>query len=93
MTTYSYFPGCSLKGTGRAYEESLLPVMKALDIELEELDDMAAGYTDRRRDGERDPRSLAPLRGRRKVAEQLARDDERGEQRPRYRGLWGRAAP
>jgi heterodisulfide reductase subunit B len=39
MTKYSYFPGCSLKGTGRAYEESLLPVMKALDIELEELDD------------------------------------------------------
>jgi heterodisulfide reductase subunit B len=36
---YSYFPGCSLKGTGRAYEESLLPVMKALGIELEELDD------------------------------------------------------
>ncbi|MBI5385512.1 MAG: CoB--CoM heterodisulfide reductase iron-sulfur subunit B family protein [Verrucomicrobia bacterium] len=39
MVKYSYFPGCSLKGTGRAYEESLLPVMKALDIELEELDD------------------------------------------------------
>ncbi len=39
MTKYSYFPGCSLKGTGRAYEESLLPVMRALDIELEELDD------------------------------------------------------
>jgi len=37
--TYSYYPGCSLKGTGRAYEESLLPVMRALDIELVELDD------------------------------------------------------
>ena len=36
---YSYFPGCSLKGTGRAYEESLLPVLKALGVELEELDD------------------------------------------------------
>lgn len=36
---YSYFPGCSLKGTGRAYEESLLPVMKHLGIELDELDD------------------------------------------------------
>jgi len=36
---YSYFPGCSLKGTGRAYEESLLPVMKVLGAELEELDD------------------------------------------------------
>jgi heterodisulfide reductase subunit B len=36
---YSYFPGCSLKGTGRAYEESLLPVLRALGAELEELDD------------------------------------------------------
>ncbi len=36
---YSYFPGCSLKGTGRAYEESLLPVMKALGAELEEIED------------------------------------------------------
>lgn len=35
----SYYPGCSLKGTGRAYEESLLPVLKALDVEVEELDD------------------------------------------------------
>lgn len=36
---YSYFPGCSLKGLGRAYEESLLPVMKHLGVELEELQD------------------------------------------------------
>jgi heterodisulfide reductase subunit B2 len=36
---YSYFPGCSLKGTGRSYEESLLPVFQALGVELEELDD------------------------------------------------------
>jgi len=36
---FSYFPGCSLKGTGRAYEESLLPVLKLLGVELEELDD------------------------------------------------------
>lgn len=36
---YSYFPGCSLRGTGRAYEESLLPVLQHLGIELEELDD------------------------------------------------------
>jgi len=39
MTKYSYFPGCSLKGTGRAYQESLIPVLRALDVELEELDD------------------------------------------------------
>jgi heterodisulfide reductase subunit B2 len=36
---YSYFPGCSLKGLGRAYEESLLPVMRQLGVELNELDD------------------------------------------------------
>src|SRR5512136_1661698 len=36
---YSYFPGCSLKGLGRAYEESLLPVMRHLGVELIELDD------------------------------------------------------
>ena len=36
---YSYFPGCSLKGLGRSYEESLLPVMRHLGVELTELDD------------------------------------------------------
>ena len=36
---YSYFPGCSLKGTGKAYEESLLAVFRALGIEIEELED------------------------------------------------------
>jgi heterodisulfide reductase subunit B2 len=36
---YSYFPGCSLRGLGRAYEESLLPVMRHLGIDLLELDD------------------------------------------------------
>ncbi len=36
---YTYFPGCSLKGLGRAYEESLLPVMRILGVELYELDD------------------------------------------------------
>ena len=36
---YLYFPGCSLKGTGKAYEESLLAVFRALGIELEEIDD------------------------------------------------------
>jgi len=34
---YIYYPGCSLKGTGRAYEESMLPVFKALDVSWEEL--------------------------------------------------------
>jgi len=36
---YTYFPGCSLKGLGRAYEESLLPVMRHLGVELVELHD------------------------------------------------------
>jgi heterodisulfide reductase subunit B2 len=36
---YTYYPGCSLKGTGRAYEESLLAVFKTLGVELQELED------------------------------------------------------
>ncbi len=36
---YAYFPGCSLKGTGKAYEESLIPVLKHLGIELQEIPD------------------------------------------------------
>jgi heterodisulfide reductase subunit B len=36
---YSYFPGCSLKGTGKAYEESMLRVFKELGIEVRELED------------------------------------------------------
>jgi heterodisulfide reductase subunit B2 len=37
--TYRYFPGCSLKSSGRAYEESLLAVFRTLDVPLKELDD------------------------------------------------------
>jgi heterodisulfide reductase subunit B len=36
---YLYFPGCSLKGTGVAYEESLLTLFRLLDIPLEEVPD------------------------------------------------------
>ena len=36
---YIYYPGCSLKSTGKLYEESLLAVFDALDIEYEELKD------------------------------------------------------
>ena len=39
MKRYLYYPGCSLRGTGKAYEESLLAIFKVLDVELEELDD------------------------------------------------------
>jgi heterodisulfide reductase subunit B2 len=37
--TYAYYPGCSLKGTGRAYEESLLAVFRILGVDVKELDD------------------------------------------------------
>lgn len=36
---YVYYPGCSLKGTGRAYEESLLAVFRTLGVEVQELKD------------------------------------------------------
>lgn len=36
---YLYYPGCSLKGTNRAYEESVLAAFQALAIEVEELED------------------------------------------------------
>jgi heterodisulfide reductase subunit B2 len=36
---YLYFPGCSLRATGVAYEESLLEMFRALDLPLEELED------------------------------------------------------
>jgi len=34
---YFYYPGCSLKGTGRSYEESLLAVFEALGVATTEL--------------------------------------------------------
>jgi len=39
MKTYTYYPGCSLKGTAKQYEESLLAVFDALELKLEELPD------------------------------------------------------
>lgn len=36
---YLYYPGCSLKGTGRAYEESALATFEILGIDVEELHD------------------------------------------------------
>lgn len=36
---YIYYPGCSAGGTGRAYDESIVEVFKALNIEMEELKD------------------------------------------------------
>ena len=38
-TRYTYYPGCSGKGVGRAYEESLLAVFEHLGAGLDELED------------------------------------------------------
>jgi len=37
--SYAYFPGCSAKGSGRSYEESLLAVFGALGSGLDEIGD------------------------------------------------------
>ena len=37
--SYAYYPGCSARGTGRSYEESLLAVFEALGAGLDALDD------------------------------------------------------
>ena len=39
MNRYAYFPGCSLKGNSRHYEESILPVFREIGLPLEELED------------------------------------------------------
>lgn len=39
MKGYAYYPGCSLKGTARNYEKSLLKVFEKLGINISELDD------------------------------------------------------
>jgi heterodisulfide reductase subunit B len=39
MKRYQYYPGCSVKGTGKQYEESLMAVFEALDTKLDELED------------------------------------------------------
>ena len=39
MNRYAYYPGCSLKGNARPYEESILPVFREIGMPLEELDD------------------------------------------------------
>ena len=39
MNQYAYYPGCSMKGNSRHYEESILPVFAKVGLPLEELDD------------------------------------------------------
>lgn len=36
---FAYYPGCSVKSTGMAYEQSLIEVCKVLGIELQEIED------------------------------------------------------
>lgn len=36
---YAYYPGCSLKGSNKAYEESFLAVCKVLGVETREVED------------------------------------------------------
>jgi heterodisulfide reductase subunit B len=55
-----YYPGCSLKCSGRAFEESLLPVFEALGVDLEELADWnCCGATAYSSVDERDAYALA----------------------------------
>jgi heterodisulfide reductase subunit B len=36
---YLYYPGCSLKSTGKPYEESILSIFRALNVDVEEIRD------------------------------------------------------
>ena len=39
MSSYLYYPGCSLSGSARAYAESLAAILAPLGVELKEIDD------------------------------------------------------
>lgn len=39
MNKYAYYPGCSIKGSAKQYEESLFAICNTLGIELQELSD------------------------------------------------------
>jgi heterodisulfide reductase subunit B len=39
MSSYLYYPGCSMEGSGRSYRESLEGILQPLGITLEEIDD------------------------------------------------------
>ena len=39
MSSYLYYPGCSMEGSGRSYRESLEGVLEPLGIALEEIND------------------------------------------------------
>jgi len=39
MKEFSYFPGCSLHGTSREFDESIRGVLDLFDIKIHELED------------------------------------------------------
>ncbi|MBN2246744.1 MAG: CoB--CoM heterodisulfide reductase iron-sulfur subunit B family protein [Candidatus Aminicenantes bacterium] len=39
MREYVYYPGCSLKSSSKHYEESILPVLKVLGLDMDEMED------------------------------------------------------
>jgi heterodisulfide reductase subunit B len=62
---YLYYPGCSLTGSARAYNESLTAMLAVLDVELHEIDDWnCCGATEYL--------TLSPLRGYALIARNLA---------------------
>jgi heterodisulfide reductase subunit B len=65
MTSYLYYPGCSLSGSARAYAASLGAILQPLGIELREIDDWnCCGATEYL--------TLSPLRGQALISRNLA---------------------
>jgi heterodisulfide reductase subunit B len=65
VSSYLYYPGCSLSGSARAYAESLTAIVAQLGIELKEIDDWnCCGATEYL--------TLSPLRGYALIGRNLA---------------------
>lgn len=65
MSSYLYYPGCSLSGSARAYAESLTAILAPLGMELHEIDDWnCCGATEYL--------TLSPLRGYALIGRNLA---------------------
>ena len=65
MSSYLYYPGCSLSGSARAYAESLAAILEPLGIELREIEDWnCCGATEYL--------TLSPLRGQALISRNLA---------------------
>lgn len=65
MSSYLYYPGCSLSGSAKAYAQSLTAILSPLGVELKEIDDWnCCGATEYL--------SLSPLRGYALIGRNLA---------------------